>query len=364
MAIQGLIASKSVLVSRGILNSNTDQCPYCNSVGETPNHLLLLCNVARRVWEEASFYSGVWTLWTCRNELVYRNKMWEVEEIADLVKTRMTIWIKGMSLGVSWSVVGSFGLSWVVLGPAFAVSGLGSLVVFVVSGLVSPVLSPSFFCLGLSCVADALPTPPLWRAKSLFWTLDTGRGQYMFSAMKKKDLAQSLHQVTTHSAHASLLSARALQPLFGSPRFYTAAIALERRTQAYVEIEFMNAFDSGQCIHGDSISSPFFLKHSGSNPRHRWKWPWWCQVCAVVLQGGDATGDEIEWVSGFGFSLIQWYPMASEAQPNAGAAVKLGLRKPVILKIEEFGGAGDGGCLEEAKPDGWRWDDDDSVWPF
>ncbi|KAF7127339.1 hypothetical protein RHSIM_Rhsim11G0049100 [Rhododendron simsii] len=85
--------------------------------------------------------------------------------------------------------------------------------------------------------------------------------------------------------------------------------------------------------------------------------------------------------------------MASEAQPNAGAAVKLGLRKPVIVKvdslkhgtyghmlplsfayayiylyayssIEEFGGAGDGGCLEEAKLDGWRWDDDDSVWPF
>lgn len=84
-----------------------------------------------------------------------------------------------------------------MVSPAFGVSGLGSLVVcvlvrpvLVVTGLVSPVLSPSFFCLGLSCVADALPTPPLWRAKSLFWTLDTGRGQYMFSAMKEKDLAQ------------------------------------------------------------------------------------------------------------------------------------------------------------------------------
>lgn len=69
-----------------------------------------------------------------------------------------------------------------MVSPAFGVSGLGSLVVcvlvspvLVVSGLVSPVLSPSFFCLGLSCVADALPTPSLWRAKSLFWTLDTGR---------------------------------------------------------------------------------------------------------------------------------------------------------------------------------------------
>lgn len=53
-------------------------------------------NLEKLCWQ-ASFYSGLWTLWTYRNELVFRNKMWEVEEIADLVKTRMTIWIKGMS---------------------------------------------------------------------------------------------------------------------------------------------------------------------------------------------------------------------------------------------------------------------------
>lgn len=122
----GCIASKSVLVSRDILKSNLGQCLFCNSAQETPNHLLLLCDVARRVWEDviswwnlvcppnlksllalwdnfkfsnleklcwqASFYSGVWTR---RNELVFKNKVWEVEEISDLVKMRMAIWIKG-----------------------------------------------------------------------------------------------------------------------------------------------------------------------------------------------------------------------------------------------------------------------------
>lgn len=88
--------------------------------------------------------------------------------------------VLGLSELCFGSVLGLIG-GLCMVSPAFGVSGLGSLVVcvlvspvLVVSGLVSPVLSPSFFCLGLSCVADALPTPSLWRAKSLFWTLDTG----------------------------------------------------------------------------------------------------------------------------------------------------------------------------------------------
>lgn len=43
----------------------------------------------------ASLHATVWTIWTCRNESVFRNKVWKVEEITNLVKTRMGIWIKG-----------------------------------------------------------------------------------------------------------------------------------------------------------------------------------------------------------------------------------------------------------------------------
>lgn len=48
-------------------------------------------NLEKLCWQ-ASFYFGVWTR---RNELVFKNKVWEVEEISDLVKMRMAIWIKG-----------------------------------------------------------------------------------------------------------------------------------------------------------------------------------------------------------------------------------------------------------------------------
>ncbi|KAI8557584.1 hypothetical protein RHMOL_Rhmol04G0021400 [Rhododendron molle] len=50
MAIQSCIASKSVLVSRGILNNNIDLCPLCNLEGETSNHLPLLCQYAWQTW--------------------------------------------------------------------------------------------------------------------------------------------------------------------------------------------------------------------------------------------------------------------------------------------------------------------------
>ncbi|KAF7154656.1 hypothetical protein RHSIM_Rhsim01G0162300 [Rhododendron simsii] len=67
MAIQGCIASKSVLVNNGILNSNLGQCLLCNATEETPNHLLLLCDVARRVWESVISWWNV--VWICPSNL-------------------------------------------------------------------------------------------------------------------------------------------------------------------------------------------------------------------------------------------------------------------------------------------------------
>lgn len=132
MAIQNCIASKSVLVSRGILNNNIDLCPLCNLERETPNHLLILCQYDWQTWTAiiqwwklvwvsppslmalfqfwnhnkfknleklcwmASFYAVIWAVWLCRNDSVFNKKVWEVEEIIALAKTRMAIWIKGV----------------------------------------------------------------------------------------------------------------------------------------------------------------------------------------------------------------------------------------------------------------------------
>lgn len=131
MALQNCIASRSVLSNRGILNINSVLCPFCFSEAETPDHLLLLCNIAWGVWSaiiswwkmvwailptlislfqfwngfrfknlerlcwQATFYAVIWSIWTCRNETIFNNKKWELEEILDLSKSRMAIWIKG-----------------------------------------------------------------------------------------------------------------------------------------------------------------------------------------------------------------------------------------------------------------------------
>lgn len=51
-------------------------------------------NLENICWQ-TTFYATLWTIWTCRNEVIFNNKTWEVEEITDLVKTRLAIWIKG-----------------------------------------------------------------------------------------------------------------------------------------------------------------------------------------------------------------------------------------------------------------------------
>lgn len=130
-SVQNCIASKSELVRRGVLNTSLDVCPFCYSVGESPSHLLFLCSVAWRVWSEivswwhfvwvsppslkdlllwwnchrfknleklcwlVTFYSVVWSIWICRNDIVFDNKVWDVEQICDLIKTRRAMWIWG-----------------------------------------------------------------------------------------------------------------------------------------------------------------------------------------------------------------------------------------------------------------------------
>lgn len=140
MAIQNCIASKAVLASKGIINNSQTLCPFCNSEGETPSHLLLHCYFSWSIWSAilswwnltwvcpaslvhllnfwnsfgyknlenlcwiACFYAVIWTIWTCRNDAVFNNKTWEIEEIADLSKTRMAIWIKGKFIVKDYSV--------------------------------------------------------------------------------------------------------------------------------------------------------------------------------------------------------------------------------------------------------------------
>lgn len=130
LAIQNGIATKSILVRRGILAQDLDSCPLCSVTAETSNHLFLHCEFAWQVWSGvmkwwvmewvcpsnlenlwcfwnsqkfkkfekscwiACFFAVMWSIWTGRNELVFNNKPWDEMLCMDLVKTRMAIWIK------------------------------------------------------------------------------------------------------------------------------------------------------------------------------------------------------------------------------------------------------------------------------
>lgn len=47
-----------------------------------------------KIWKDY-LYATFWSIWLCRNESVFKNKVWELDEDIDVIKTRMAIWIKG-----------------------------------------------------------------------------------------------------------------------------------------------------------------------------------------------------------------------------------------------------------------------------
>lgn len=48
-----------------------------------------------RKCRECCFYASLWSLWIPRNELVFRNMSIQSVQVAELVKTRVALWIKG-----------------------------------------------------------------------------------------------------------------------------------------------------------------------------------------------------------------------------------------------------------------------------
>ncbi|KAI8523442.1 hypothetical protein RHMOL_Rhmol13G0073800 [Rhododendron molle] len=97
---------------------------------ETPSHLLLFCQFSWSVWSlildwwhvvwvcpsslaelalwwfdnrfgtseeklwEGYFYATLWSLWLVRNDYVFNNATTSIEEVGELVKTRVAMWMK------------------------------------------------------------------------------------------------------------------------------------------------------------------------------------------------------------------------------------------------------------------------------
>lgn len=70
-------------------------------------------NLEKICWQ-ATFYSVMWTLWICRNDKGFNNKVWEVEDICDVAKTRLALWIKA-KYNIKVYSIGDFKTIWMQL---------------------------------------------------------------------------------------------------------------------------------------------------------------------------------------------------------------------------------------------------------
>ncbi|XP_058217419.1 uncharacterized protein LOC131328494 [Rhododendron vialii] len=123
------VATRSVLLSKNIVL--TDQsCPLCSLHQESPNHLFLRCKFSWSVWSqildwwhffwvcpssiagmaswwfdssfrnlekhiwEVCFYATIWSIWIMRNKLIFHSMTISSEEVVDLIKYRVAMWMK------------------------------------------------------------------------------------------------------------------------------------------------------------------------------------------------------------------------------------------------------------------------------
>ncbi|KAI8548175.1 hypothetical protein RHMOL_Rhmol07G0252200 [Rhododendron molle] len=50
-------------------------------------------NLEKYLWE-TTFHATIWSVWLARNEIVFNNASWRVEDLGQLIKTRVAMWVK------------------------------------------------------------------------------------------------------------------------------------------------------------------------------------------------------------------------------------------------------------------------------
>lgn len=123
-----------------ITNIEEAQCKFCPLHIESPDHLHLLCNPVWQVWSSILAWWGVqwvspntvvnlllwwkcnklnkdkkliweviplailWTIWNARNALVFESTAPQWDNITDLIKVRVALWVKSKMGGNNFSI--------------------------------------------------------------------------------------------------------------------------------------------------------------------------------------------------------------------------------------------------------------------
>ncbi|KAL4298271.1 hypothetical protein GQ457_12G019310 [Hibiscus cannabinus] len=138
--VQGRIPSFSELLKRGVKVPSAGKCFLCSMLVETVEHLFCHCSMVWRVWQKwvnlwklnlvmpgdfksfmwwwnsqiissaqkpfwwMSFFGIVWTIWLCRNDLVFNLKGCKADTIFDLALVRIGFWCKSKWLDMPFSI--------------------------------------------------------------------------------------------------------------------------------------------------------------------------------------------------------------------------------------------------------------------
>ena len=132
LALLGKLNTKEMLVRKGILTPEENNCSFCHSNPETLDHLLLSCAVSRNIWSSIaadigvtieeeqqcfrtfydwwmtrnnsnkmrkklcilSFFATTWSLWTMRNMIVFQNQVFDHLTLCHTIKWRIALWAK------------------------------------------------------------------------------------------------------------------------------------------------------------------------------------------------------------------------------------------------------------------------------
>ncbi|KAL4296867.1 hypothetical protein GQ457_12G029750 [Hibiscus cannabinus] len=129
--ILGRIPTLVELDKRGALHSSSTRCALCSRDEETVNHIFCLCEIGWKVWSKwvnewrirlvfpnsikqllqmwdslpanralkefwrLSFFCILWTIWLCRNGVVFNNLVYNEQKIFEEMLLRLGFWCKG-----------------------------------------------------------------------------------------------------------------------------------------------------------------------------------------------------------------------------------------------------------------------------
>ena len=126
---------REVLLSFGVQQLVSSDCPLCGGGIESINHLFLHCTRSNEVWRismgwwgvssctsssvgewavcwnnlcpsmsrrrawNTLFFAVIWSIWECRNEVVFCGKVMDLGVILDTIKFRVALWFKNHGCG-------------------------------------------------------------------------------------------------------------------------------------------------------------------------------------------------------------------------------------------------------------------------